>query len=80
MALHKSDKMFSDANVMSLKKTHAGRSQEAKHAELKDVNSAQVRRAGRWNSDALTNCCLVHLPRKFMQSMVGFSLSIQSNF
>jgi len=68
--------MFTGAKVTSLKKTHAGRSQGAKHAELKGVNGGQIRRAGRWNSDALTNCYLTHLPRKFIRSMADFSPSI----
>jgi hypothetical protein len=74
------NRMFTGAGVTSLKNTHAGRSQGAKHAELKDVNEGQIRRAGRWNSDALTNCYLTHLPRKFMRSMAGFSPSTQGNF
>jgi hypothetical protein len=74
------NKMFTGANVTSLKKTHAGRSQGAKHAELKGINEGQIRRAGGWNSDALTNCYITHLPRKFMRSMAGFSPSIQGNF
>jgi hypothetical protein len=41
------NKIFAGANVASLKKTHAGRSQGAKHAELKGVNEGQIRRAGR---------------------------------
>ena len=32
------NKMFAGAGVTSLKKTHAGRSQGAKHAELNGVN------------------------------------------
>ena len=36
--------------------------------------------AERWNSDALTNCYLIHLPRKLMRSMAGFSPSTQGNF
>jgi hypothetical protein len=74
------NKMFAGANVMSLKKTHAGRSQGAKHAELNGVNEGQIRRAGRWNNDALTSCYLTHLPRKFMRSMAGFNPSVQGNF
>jgi hypothetical protein len=73
-------KIFAGANVTSLKKTHAGRSQGAKHAELKGVSEGQIRRAGRWNSDALTNCYLTHLPRKFIRSMAGFSPSAQGSF
>jgi len=68
------NRVFTGAGVTSLK-TQTGRSQGAKHAELKGVNEGQTRRAGRWNSDALTNCSLTHLPRKFMQSMAGFSPS-----
>ena len=74
------NKMFTSANVMSLKKTHAGRSQGAKYAELNGVNEGQIHRAERWNNDALTSCYLTHLPRKFMQSMAGFSPSVQGNF
>jgi hypothetical protein len=67
------NKMLIGANVSSLKKTHAGRSQGAKHTELKGVNEDQILRAWRWNSDAPTNCYLIHLPRKFMRSMASFS-------
>jgi len=74
------NKIFTGADVMSLKKTHAGRSQGAKHAELNGTPEGQIRRAGRWNNDALTNCYLTHLPRKFMQSMAGFTPSVQGNF
>jgi hypothetical protein len=74
------NKMFTAAGVTSLRKTHAGRSQRAKYTELKGVDEGQTRRTGRWNSDALTNCYLTYLPRKFMRSMTGFSPSIQGNF
>ena len=74
------NRMFTGANVTSLKKTHAGRSQGAKYAELNGVNEGRIRRAGRWNSDAMTNYYLTHLPRKFIRSMAGFSPSIQGNF
>ncbi|KAF2174917.1 hypothetical protein K469DRAFT_702412 [Zopfia rhizophila CBS 207.26] len=39
----------------------------------KMFTEANIRRAGRWNNDALINCYLTHLPRKFMRSMAGFS-------
>src|SRR5215469_12364220 len=74
------NKMFAGAKVTSLKKTHAGRSQGAKHAELHGVSEGQIRRAGRWNRDALTKCYLTHPPRKFIRSMAGFSPSVQGNF
>jgi hypothetical protein len=38
--------MFTGANVTSLKKTHAGRSQGAKHSELKGVNEARFAAPG----------------------------------
>ena len=41
------NQMFTGANVRSLKKTHAGRLQPAKHAELRGVSEGQIRRAGR---------------------------------
>lgn len=65
---------------MSLKKTRAGRSQGAKHAELHGVNEGQICRAGRWNNDALTGSYLTHLPRKFMRSMAGLPPSLQGVF
>jgi len=74
------NKMFTGADVMSLKETHAGRSQGAKHAELNGTPECQIRHAGRWNSDTLTNCYLTRLPRKFMRSMAGFSPFVQGNF
>jgi hypothetical protein len=74
------NKMLAGAGVMSLKKTHAGRSQGAKHAELHSVNEGQIRRAGRWNNDALTGSYLTHLPRKFMRSMAGLPPSLQGVF
>src|SRR3954451_10289587 len=74
------NKMSAGANVTSLKKTHAGRSQGAKHAELNGVNEGQIRRAGRWNSDALTHCYLTLLARKFLRSMADFNPSTQVTF
>jgi hypothetical protein len=74
------NRMFTGAGVASLRKTDAGRSQGAKHAELNGVNEGQIRRAGRWNHDALTNCYLTHLPRKFIRSMAGFPPSLQGAY
>jgi hypothetical protein len=73
------NKMFTGGVVMSLKKTHAGRSQGAKHAELHGVNEGQIR-AGRWNNDALMGSYLTHLPRKFMRSMADLPPSLQGIF
>jgi Centromere DNA-binding protein complex CBF3 subunit, domain 2 len=74
------NRMFTSAGVVLLKKTHTGRSQGAKHAELNSINEGQIRRTGLWNHDALMNYYLTHLPRKFMLSMAGFPLSLQGAF
>jgi len=50
-----------------LKKTHAGRGQGAKHAEFGSVSDTQIRRAGRWNTDAMTICYLSSIPREFVR-------------
>lgn len=48
-------KAFRTAGMSSVTKTtHSGRSQGAREAELAGVNEAQIRRAGRWNNDVLT--------------------------
>jgi hypothetical protein len=67
-------------NLTTLKKTHIGRSQGAEQAELEGVGEGQIRRAGRWNNDALSNCYLTHLPQKFLRTMAGFEPSTQGNY
>ena len=71
---------FQKAGLSSIKKTHAGRAQGAKQAELEGVPEAQIRRAGQWNTDALSNCYLSHLPRDFVRSMAGFDPARQGNY
>ena len=44
----------------------------ARHAELSGVKETQIRRAGRWNTDAMTGAYLSYLPRAFMRSIAGF--------
>jgi hypothetical protein len=73
-------RIFTGANLHSLKKTHLGRSQGARHAEIAGVGEGQIRRAGRWNMDALSNCYLTHLPRKFVRSMAGFEPSNRGDY
>jgi hypothetical protein len=36
------------------------------------ANENSKLRAGQWNRDALTNCYLAQLPRKFLRAMAGF--------
>jgi hypothetical protein len=74
------NKIFTAAKFKSRSKTHIPRSQGAKMAEINGVGEGQIRRAGHWNSDALTTCYLTHLPRKFVRSMAGFDPSAKGNY
>lgn len=74
------NEVFDKINLSSRKKTHVGRSQGAKQAELDGVEENQIRRAGQWNQDALTNCYLTHLPRKFLRTMAGFAPEAIGNY
>lgn len=67
-----SNRVYKGIGLGIKKKTHAGRSQGAKFAELAGVNEGQIRRAGRWNSDSLTTSYLTNIPRKFVRAMAGF--------
>ncbi|KAF2185909.1 hypothetical protein K469DRAFT_707585 [Zopfia rhizophila CBS 207.26] len=44
----------------------------AKHAELKGINKGQIRRARRWNNDALINCYLIYLPQPFINKSLAW--------
>ena len=65
-------RMFRGVGINSKEKTHSARKQSARHAELSGVEEAQIRRAGRWNTDAMTGAYLSYLPRAFMRSIAGF--------
>lgn len=65
------NKIYQVANVKILKKTHQ-RPYGAQRAELGGVSESQIRRAGRWNSDALSQSYLTHLPLEFVRVMAGF--------
>jgi hypothetical protein len=66
------NKLFKGAGIITGKSTHSGRRQAARHAELAGVEKSQIRRAGHWNSDSITNSYLSCLPRKFMRTIAGF--------
>lgn len=74
------NEVYNAINLSTDKKTHAGRAQGSKQAELEGVEENQIRRAGQWNQDALTNCYLTHLPRKFLRSMAGFQPDAIGNY
>ncbi len=65
------NKMFKAAGVTTLKKTH-GRGQGSQEAERGGVSEHQIRRAGRWNTDALSQSYLTNLPLEFVRVMAGF--------
>jgi len=64
--------MFQGVGIHSKEKTQSARKQSARHAELDGVQEAQIRRAGRWNTDAMTGAYLSYLPRAFIRSIAGF--------
>ena len=64
--------MFQEAGIHSKEKTHSRRKQSARLAELDGVPETQIRRAGRWNTDAMTGAYLSYLPRAFIRSIAGF--------
>jgi len=65
-------RMFQVVGIRSKEKTHSARKQSVRHAELGGVAESQIRRAGRWNTDAMTGVYLSYLPRAFMRSIAGF--------
>ena len=67
-----SRKMFQAVGIHMKEKSHAPRKQSARLAEIRGVPEAQIRRAGRWNTDAMTGVYLSYLPRAFMRSIAGF--------
>ncbi|EAS32210.3 uncharacterized protein CIMG_13776 [Coccidioides immitis RS] len=73
-------RIYSGTGLSGLKKTHAGRAAGARHAEQVGVSEGQIRRAGRWNSDALSQCYLTNIPRKFVRAMAGFDSRTPGNF
>ena len=74
------NRVYSGTGLAALKKTHAGRANGARHAELAGVDESQIRRAGRWSNDALSQCYLTNIPRKFVRAMAGFDSRTVGNF
>jgi hypothetical protein len=72
--------LFKATNLASKKKTHSGRAGGARYAELSGVDEASIRRAGHWNQDAMSNCYLSGLPRKFLRTMAGFNPEDHGNY
>ena len=53
-------------------KTHIGRGSGAQMAELGGSSEGDIRRLGRWNSQALVGCYLTSLPCPAQRTMAGF--------
>ena len=66
------NRVFQTTNVSTLKKTHAGRGGGANEAIESGASEGHVRRAGRWNNDAMSQSYLTHLPLEFVRVMAGF--------
>ena len=64
---------FQGNHVVSLRKVHVGRKEGAQHAETLGVSEEQIRRAGHWNSDAMSNCYLTNIPNHFVRATAGFN-------
>lgn len=62
------------------RKTHSGRRQGAIYAELAGIKEHQIRKAGHWNQDAMTNCYQSELPREFIRGLAGFPHEALGNF
>ena len=72
--------MFQGVEIKSKEKTHSARKQSVRHAEFSDVEETQIRRAGRWNTDAITKAYFNYLPRAFIRSIAGFLMEGKSYF
>ena len=64
--------MFQGVGIYTQETTHNRRKEAPRHAKLNRVLETQIRRAGRWNTDAMTGAYLTYLPCAFMRSIAGF--------
>ncbi len=66
-------KCLSRIGITSKAKTHIGRGSGARMAELNGASDSDIRRLGRWNSQAMEGCYLTALPRGALRTMAGFA-------
>jgi hypothetical protein len=71
---------FTSIGVAISKKTHAGRGQGAREAETRGATEFDIRRAGRWNSDTMSNAYLSSFPRTAIKALAGFDINFQANY
>ena len=60
-------KAFDACHIISTAVTHAGRKSGAKMAVLGEAGDSDIRRAGRWTSDAMEGSYLTGLPRRMLR-------------
>jgi hypothetical protein len=71
---------FTAVGLTTSKKTHAGRGQGAREAETRGATEFDIRRAGRWNSDTMSNAYLSAFPRTAIKALAGFDVNFQANY
>ena len=74
------DPVYKETNLTSIKKTHAGRANGARIADVAGVDNNQIRRAGNWNADSLSTNYLDNIRRQFSRAMAGLSPQVQGNY
>jgi hypothetical protein len=71
---------FTSIGVTMTKKTHAPRGQGAREAETRGATEFDIQRAGRWNSDTMSNAYLSAFPRTAIKALAGFDINFQANY
>lgn len=71
---------FKEAGIVSRKKTHATRGSSVRKSEAAGVEENQLRRAGRWNSDAMNQSYLTNIPMQAVRASAGFNPTIGSYY
>jgi Centromere DNA-binding protein complex CBF3 subunit, domain 2 len=65
--------MLEHCNIPSTKVNQAPRAAAAIMSEAAGVDEGQIRRCGRWNSDAMSSSYLTNIPRQAMRCLAGFN-------
>ena len=52
----------------------------AREAETRGATEFDIRRAGRWNSDTMSNAYLSSFPRSAIKALAGFDINFQANY
>ncbi|DAZ99398.1 TPA: hypothetical protein N0F65_005300 [Lagenidium giganteum] len=67
------NKAFAAVGIASKKKTHVPRGSAVQKAENAGCEENQLRRAGRWNADAMNQAYLTNLPLQPLRACTGFN-------